>query len=144
MWCKISAFSSNLAITTCQTLMPGQTITGIIGATYGTHLTAQLEAWKPCDWRGWDKMSDHPAPDWEDIDLNPHDPPLPPSPRRFRLVWRIITHSVANNDPIGPSAIPIKSSDQSTVNCLMLLNRQPLTLGPSPSRISKNGHKTTD
>ena len=68
---KISAFSSNLAITTCQTLMPGQTITGIIGATYGTHLTAQLEAWKPCDWRGWDKMSDHPAPDWEDIDLNP-------------------------------------------------------------------------
>ena len=44
---------------------------GIIGATYGTHLTAQLEAWKPCDWWDWDKMADRPAPDHEDIDLNP-------------------------------------------------------------------------
>lgn len=71
IWVKISAFTSNLAIDRCTTLMPGLTIVGIIGATYGTHLTAQMESWRPCDWWDWDKMSDHPAPDHEDIDLNP-------------------------------------------------------------------------
>ena len=44
IWCKITAFSSNLAVTQCTALMLGQTVEGVIGATYGTHLTAQLEA----------------------------------------------------------------------------------------------------
>ena len=51
--------------------MPGMLIVGIIGATYGTHLTAQLESWRPCDWWGWGEKGDRPSTDFDDIDLNP-------------------------------------------------------------------------
>ena len=60
-----------MAITQCTALMPGMLVEGVLGATYGTHLTAQVEAWKTCDWWDWDKMACHPAPDHEDVDLNP-------------------------------------------------------------------------
>ena len=71
MWVEISAFSSNLAITQGVALMPGMLIVGIIGATYGTHLTAQREAWRPTDHWEWGRQASHPIPDFEDIDMNP-------------------------------------------------------------------------
>ena len=71
IWVKMSAFSSNIAIASPVTLMQGDPIVGIIGATYGAHLTAQLESWRPCDWWEWGKQAMRPAPDFDDIDLNP-------------------------------------------------------------------------
>ena len=109
IWCKISAFLSNLAITQRATLFPGQTVRGIIGATYGTHLTAQLEAWQPCDWWDWDKMADHPAPDWEDLDLNPLTRrflPVLGGSAWFDETWQIksveITTQLAPVQPLTP------------------------------------------
>ena len=77
---EISAFSSNISITDPPSLMVGVPIVGIIGATYGTHLTAQLESWRPVDWWGWGKQANHPAPDFDDIDLNPLTRKFLPAP----------------------------------------------------------------
>ena len=51
--------------------MPGMLIAGVIGATYGAHLTAQLAGWRPIDPQTWEQQADRPLPDFEDIDINP-------------------------------------------------------------------------
>ena len=53
MWVRIQAHSSNLLAAIPTPVEEGMIVTGIVTATYGTHLTATLNTWRPSKLKHW-------------------------------------------------------------------------------------------
>lgn len=70
-WAKTNLFSSNLVATEPQTAILGTPVMGIVAATYGSHLTTQMEAWKFSNPNEWKNLAPAPLPHPRCIDLDP-------------------------------------------------------------------------
>ena len=74
-WAQTSAFSSNVLLANSVGVQLGAPICGILAATYGAHLTAQLEIWYPTTWGDWSLggMGGIPKPWYFDLDPSSYE-----------------------------------------------------------------------
>ena len=70
IWARTIAFSSNLLSTTSVSVLLGDLVTGIATATFGGHLTCQLESWRRCPDEEWTYGSQSRIPDGSERDLD--------------------------------------------------------------------------
>ena len=71
MWCKTTAFSSNMITTDPAVILLGTLVTGILTPTFGTHLTAQMEAWTTTTGDEWQMTGLGGTPHPRNFDLDP-------------------------------------------------------------------------
>ena len=110
MWCKTTAFSSNMITTDPAVILLGTLVTGILTPTFGTHLTAQMEAWTTTTGDEWQMTGLGGTPHPRNFDLDPATADMLPvlGGSAFDLVrLRYAISGVRLRPPsAGPSRIP--------------------------------------